>query len=224
MWKGSCHSKLRVWSLPIDQMRGKARPSGNGIGSLACLHDLFRPVRPESAFLTLPVAMSLASDPGLRKIMFCTRFSASSRDGHLANGILLISFLDFSQCFQREIKGFAYYRKGGNIVLAFRIIGLMLLGGLCEIGGGYLVWKWMREGSSFLVGGAGLAILGLYGVVVTWQPLPFGRAYAAYGGVFVILSILWALALDGFRPDRWDWAGAMVIVSGVLLMVFGPRG
>ena len=108
-------------------------------------------------------------------------------------------------------------------MLAVRIIGLMLLGGLCEIGGGYLVWRWMREGSSFLVGGAGLAVLGLYGVVVTWQPLPFGRAYAAYGGVFVILSILWALALDGFRPDRWDWVGAMVIVAGVFLIVFGPR-
>lgn len=108
-------------------------------------------------------------------------------------------------------------------MLAFRIVGLMLLGGLCEIGGGYLVWRWMREGSSIGVGAAGLAILGIYGIVVTWQPLPFGRAYAAYGGVFVILSILWALALDGFRPDRWDWAGAMVILFGVAIMVFGPR-
>ncbi len=109
-------------------------------------------------------------------------------------------------------------------MLAVRIIGLMLLGGLCEIGGGYLVWQWMREGRSIGVGAAGLAVLGLYGIVVTWQPLPFGRAYAAYGGVFVILSILWALALDGFRPDRWDWAGATVILFGVVVMVFGPRG
>jgi len=109
-------------------------------------------------------------------------------------------------------------------MLALRILGLMLLGGLCEIGGGFLVWRWMREGSSPLVGIAGLAILGLYGIVVTWQPLPFGRAYAAYGGVFVVLSILWAAVLDGFRPDRWDLAGAAVIVLGVVVMVFGPRG
>ena len=108
-------------------------------------------------------------------------------------------------------------------MLAVRILGLMLLGGLFEIGGGFLVWRWLREGNSWRVGVAGLVVLGLYGIVVTWQPLPFGRAYAAYGGVFVVLSILWALALDGFRPDRWDLAGAAVIVLGVLVMVFGPR-
>jgi small multidrug resistance family-3 protein len=109
-------------------------------------------------------------------------------------------------------------------MLAVRIVGLMLLGGLFEIGGGFLVWRWLREGSPLWTGLSGLAVLGLYGVVVTWQPLPFGRAYAAYGGVFVVLSILWALALDGFRPDRWDLAGAAVILSGVVVMVFGPRG
>ena len=109
-------------------------------------------------------------------------------------------------------------------MLAVRIVGLMLLGGLFEIGGGFLVWKWLREGSSLWTGVSGLAVLGLYGVVVTWQPLPFGRAYAAYGGVFVVLSILWALGLDGFRPDKWDLAGAVVVLSGVAVMVFGPRG
>ena len=68
-----------------------------------------------------------------------------------------------------------------------------------------------------------MAVLGLYRVVVTWQPLPFGRAYAAYGGVFVVLSILWGMAFDGFRPDRWNLAGAVVLVLGVSVMVFGPR-
>ncbi len=112
----------------------------------------------------------------------------------------------------------------GRIETVVRIVGLMLLGGLCEIGGGFLVWRWLREGRPLPVGMSGMAILALYGVVVTAQPLPFGRAYAAYGGVFVVMSILWALALDGFRPDRWDLAGALVIVLGVVLMVFGPRG
>ena len=108
--------------------------------------------------------------------------------------------------------------------MAVRIMGLMLLGGLCEIGGGFLVWRWLREGRPLPVGVLGMAVLALYGVVVTWQPLPFGRAYAAYGGVFVVMSILWALVMDGFRPDRWDMAGALVIVLGVVVMVFGPRG
>ncbi len=78
----------------------------------------------------------------------------------------------------------------------------MLLGGLCEIGGGYLVWDVMKEVSPFFEGLAGFFVLGLYGVVVTFQPLPFGRAYAAYGGFFVVLSILWAMLLDGFHPDQ----------------------
>jgi small multidrug resistance family-3 protein len=60
----------------------------------------------------------------------------------------------------------------------------------------------MKEVSPFFEGLAGFFVLGLYGVVVTFQPLPFGRAYAAYGGFFVVLSILWAMLLDGFHPDQ----------------------
>ena len=65
---------------------------------------------------------------------------------------------------------------------------LFLLAGLCEIGGGYLVWQWWRNGASWFYGAAGAAVLFLYGVVPTYQPAHFGRVYAAYGGVFVVLS------------------------------------
>jgi len=62
--------------------------------------------------------------------------------------------------------------------------------GLCEIGGDYLVWLWLREGRSFWIGLAGGLSLVLYGIIPTLQPASFGRVYAAYGGIFVVLSLL----------------------------------
>lgn len=67
---------------------------------------------------------------------------------------------------------------------------LFVAAGICEIGGGYLVWRWWRDGAPWLIGLLGAAALVLYGVVPTYQPAHFGRVYAAYGGVFVVLSIL----------------------------------
>jgi len=77
-------------------------------------------------------------------------------------------------------------------MLITKSIILFVLAGLCEIGGGYLVWLWLREGKSLLVGILGGVILVLYGVIPTLQPAHFGRVYAAGGivclvGVFIIM-------------------------------------
>ena len=71
-----------------------------------------------------------------------------------------------------------------------RSLFYFVLAGLCEIGGGYLVWLWLSENRHFGYGVAGALVLVLYGVVPTLPPANFGRVYAAYGGVFVVLSIL----------------------------------
>ncbi len=71
-----------------------------------------------------------------------------------------------------------------------RSLFLFVLAGLAEIGGGYLIWLWLREGRVWLTGLAGAVILVLYGVIPTLQPTHFGRVYAAYGGVFIVLSLL----------------------------------
>ena len=85
------------------------------------------------------------------------------------------------------------------------IAGLFVLAGLCEIGGGYLVWGWMRESKPLLWA----AVLTSYGVVAALQPIAeFGRVYAAYGGIFIALALAWGIVVDGFRPDRWDLLGA----------------
>ena len=98
-----------------------------------------------------------------------------------------------------------------------------LLAGLLEIGGGYLVWLWLREGRSPWIAGIGAVILALYGVVPTLQPAHFGRVYAAYGGVFVVMSLLWGWWLDGIRPDRWDFAGGLLCMAGVGVIMYMPR-
>lgn len=100
---------------------------------------------------------------------------------------------------------------------------IFVLSGLCEIGGGYLIWLWLREGQSIWLALIGAILLTTYGFVATLQPANFGRAYAAYGGIFIMLSILWGWRIDQVAPDRLDWIGATIIVVGVLIMMYAPR-
>ncbi|MGA2143736.1 MAG: YnfA family protein [Bryobacteraceae bacterium] len=104
-----------------------------------------------------------------------------------------------------------------------RSLFLFLVAGLCEIGGGYLVWLWLREGKSGWLGLAGGVVLILYGVVPTLQTAGFGRVYAAYGGFFIVLSLLWGWGIDGTRPDRFDILGAIICAIGVGVIYYAPR-
>lgn len=105
-----------------------------------------------------------------------------------------------------------------------RSILFFVLAGLFEIGGGYLVWLWLRQQKSVAIGLAGMVVLALYGVVPTFQPAQngFGRVYAAYGAVFIVLSVFWGWAIDGQRPDARDACGAIVCVLGAAIMMW-PR-
>ena len=105
-----------------------------------------------------------------------------------------------------------------------RSVILVLVAGLAEIGGGYLVWRAVRNGASMWVALAGAALLVAYGVIPTLQPSAFGRTYAAYGGVFIVLSLLWGWAVDHVRPDVPDVVGAVVCLAGVAVIMYWPRG
>ncbi len=105
-----------------------------------------------------------------------------------------------------------------------RSIGLFIAAGLAEIGGGYLIWRWLREGAPIILGVVGAIVLVIYGVIPTLQRShDFGRIYAAYGGVFVVASLLWGWGVDHSRPDRFDVIGAAVVVAGVAIIYFAPR-
>jgi small multidrug resistance family-3 protein len=85
------------------------------------------------------------------------------------------------------------------------------------------VWQWWRYGKSVAIGAIRAAVLILYGIVPTYQPQPFGRVYAAYGGVFVVLSIVWGWAVDGIGPDRFDILGGLICLIGVAVIMYWPR-
>lgn len=108
-------------------------------------------------------------------------------------------------------------------MIVLKSILVFLLAGLCEIGGGYLVWLWVREGKPIWYGVLGGLILTLYGLVATLQISNFARTYATYGGVFIVLSLVWAWKVDNFMPDKYDIVGALVALLGVCIIFYAPR-
>lgn len=104
-----------------------------------------------------------------------------------------------------------------------RSLFLFVVAGLFEIGGGYLIWLWLREGKSGWLALFGALVLVLYGVIPTLQPTHFGRVYAAYGGIFIVLALLWGWRVDKIAPDKYDLIGAFVVMIGVSVIMYWPR-
>lgn len=108
--------------------------------------------------------------------------------------------------------------------MVWRSVMLLGLAGLAEIAGAWLVWQGLRERSSALFVGLGAVVLVAYGVLHALQPVQdFGRVMAAYGGVFIVGALLWGMAVDGYRPDRFDLLGAGFCLVGVAVIMFAPR-
>lgn len=115
-------------------------------------------------------------------------------------------------------------RRYGRPVLVVRSLLLFVVAAIAEIGGAWLVWQGWREGRGAVWIGAGMLALGAYGFVATFQPdAQFGRVLAAYGGIFVVGSLLWGAVADGYRPDRFDLVGAALCLVGMAVMMYAPR-
>jgi small multidrug resistance family-3 protein len=100
---------------------------------------------------------------------------------------------------------------------------LFFLAALFEIGGGYLVWLWLRENKGLTYGFLGGLTLAVYGIIPTFQPAHFGRVYAAYGGIFIVSSLIWGAFVDKKRPDKYEIIGALIALLGVFIMFYIPR-
>jgi small multidrug resistance family-3 protein len=110
------------------------------------------------------------------------------------------------------------------MVIMARAAVLFICAGLAEIGGGYLVWLWLREDKPYFCGIIGGIILFVYGIIPTMQSFPhFGRVYSAYGGVFIVLSLLWGWGIDRKTPDLYDWLGAAICLVGIYVILWSPR-
>lgn len=104
-------------------------------------------------------------------------------------------------------------------------IAAYLLAAFAEIAGCFAFWAWLRLGKSALWLVPGMASLALFAWALTRIEADFaGRAYAAYGGVYIAASLFWLWAVEGTRPDRWDGIGAAICVLGAMVILFGPRG
>ena len=97
------------------------------------------------------------------------------------------------------------------------------IAGLCEIGGGYLVWLWLRESYSWVFGVLGGFVLFMYGVIPTFQKAHFHRTYAAYGGIFILMAIGWGYFFEGIVPDTYDIIGTIIATIGVIIIFYYPR-
>ncbi|MCP1167213.1 YnfA family protein [Limimaricola litoreus] len=105
------------------------------------------------------------------------------------------------------------------------ILPLYLVAALLEISGCFAVWAWWRGGASALWLIPGAAALAGFALLLAFSPAAFaGRAFAAYGGVYIAASLGWLWIAEGQRPDRFDAAGALICLTGAALILWGPRG
>ena len=104
-----------------------------------------------------------------------------------------------------------------------KTVALYLLTALAEILGCYLPYLWLRQGASPWVLVPGAASLAAFAWLLTLHPDASGRVYAAYGGIYIAVAIVWLWLVDGVRPSPWDFAGVAVAVAGMAIIVFQPR-
>lgn len=92
---------------------------------------------------------------------------------------------------------------------------------LAEILGCYLPYLWLKEGKSPLLLVPGALSLALFVWLLTLHPVASGRVYAAYGGIYVTIAVLWLMVVDKVTPSGYDWAGVFLVVSGSLVIIWG---
>jgi len=105
-----------------------------------------------------------------------------------------------------------------------KTVGLFIAAAVCEIGGAYLIWLWRNNDKPVWLALGGLLALFGYAFVQTAQSFSFGRAFAAYGGVFIASAVLWGWWMDKRLPDRWDWFGVVICLIGAMVILWAPRG
>ncbi len=110
-----------------------------------------------------------------------------------------------------------------NFIFILSTFGLFVVAAVAEIGGGYIIWQWLRERKKMSYGLIGGIILFVYGIIPTLQPSNFGRVYAAYGGIFVVMAIIWGLIIDKKRPDRFEIIGGIIVLVGASIIFYYPR-
>ncbi len=107
--------------------------------------------------------------------------------------------------------------------MEFKTIGLFFITAIAEILGCYLPYLWLKEDKSIWLLVPAAFFLGLFAWLLSLHPTAAGRVYAAYGGVYIFVAILWLWLVDGIRPTWWDFLGVSVAMLGMAIIMFAPR-
>ena len=108
-------------------------------------------------------------------------------------------------------------------MLEFKILGLFIITALTEIVGCYLPYLWLREDKSIWLLVPAALSLATFSWLLSLHPEAAGRVYAAYGGVYIFMAILWLWVIEGIRPTAWDLVGSSVALLGMAIIMFAPR-
>lgn len=104
-----------------------------------------------------------------------------------------------------------------------KTILIFFIASVFEIAGCYLIWQWLRVQKSAVFGVGGVLLLTLYGVVATFHTSSFAKVYAAYGGIFILVSFFLAYIFDGYKLDKYDFIGMFFIALGISVIYFSPN-
>lgn len=108
-------------------------------------------------------------------------------------------------------------------MLEIKTLGLFFVTAIAEILGCYLPYLWLKEDKSIWLLLPAAFFLGLFAWLLSLHPTAAGRVYAAYGGVYILVAILWLWVVDGIRPSIWDVVGVSVALTGMAIIMFAPR-
>lgn len=108
-------------------------------------------------------------------------------------------------------------------MFAARTFVLFVLTAMAEILGCYLPWLWLKRGAPAWILAPATLSLAVFVWLLTLHPSGAGRTYAAYGGVYVAVAMLWIWLVEGARPDRWDCLGGLLTLAGAAVIFLAPR-
>lgn len=110
-----------------------------------------------------------------------------------------------------------------SLMEALKTLALFVVTAVAEIVGCYLPYLWLKQGKSIWLLVPAAASLALFAWLLSLHPTASGRVYAAYGGVYIGVAVVWLMLVDNVRPSTTDWVGIMVSLAGMAIIMFGPR-
>ncbi|ETI58310.1 membrane protein [Marinomonas profundimaris] len=113
--------------------------------------------------------------------------------------------------------------NGNPLLSELKTMSLFMMTALAEIVGCYLPYLWLREGKTIWLLVPAALSLAVFAWLLTLHPTASGRVYAAYGGVYIFMAVLWLWLVDGIRPTTWDMVGSGVALLGMAIIMFAPR-